>query len=42
MEEKTLDKYSILAEKVRADVEIKTTSKNFVPVRTKPAMAIRP
>lgn len=32
MEERVIDKYSILAEKVRADVVIKTTSKEFVPL----------
>ena len=32
MEEKILDKYSILAERVRADIVIKITSKDFVPI----------
>ena len=32
MEEKIIDKYSIIAEKVRADVVIKVTSKDFVPI----------
>jgi len=32
MEERIIEKYSILAEKVRADVEIKITPKDFVPV----------
>ncbi len=32
MQERILDKYSILAEKVRADVEIKVTSKDFIPI----------
>lgn len=32
MEEKILERYSIVAEKVRADVEIKTTSNEFVPI----------
>jgi len=32
MEAKTIDKYSIVAEKVRADVEVKSTTKDFVPL----------
>jgi flagellar protein FlaI len=32
MEGKTLDKYTIVAEKVRADIEILTTPEDFVPI----------
>lgn len=32
MEEKILEKYSVVAQKVRADVEIKITPKDYVPV----------